>query len=392
MDTPGAGTALQFDADVLKHFESLGDNCEFGLVQVALGVDQLGFFRFNNSSFDAVLAVLENGFKDFADPQDIVLETACNNELIVFIPRYGFRYHTFQQAGEVDQHKLLAQQKLVLSWLARKALDDLRAGEKLFIRKEGSEVEAGKITRLYKTLQAYGPNRLLWVSCSEDREKIGRVEPARTLGQGAFIGYMDQFSQYEDARSFSYSWFDLCRAALSQAKGWPPASAAGYDGGGEAGKYVLRSLRDSASVCTTWDDGIVLKNALVHGPEGVVTVDKTVIEESLPAQWARRAKLDRVTGSRFITLPQSGSRVRLPAAYHLFCQSEAELCERYQDVVFKRFCAYVEARTPVTLLIAEREDFVVLETLRKLVHTRMPRLSVPQGASINVQHLLLPMF
>ena len=386
-----------FDADVLKHFESLGDNCEFGLVQVALGVDQLGFFRFNNSNFGALLTVLENGFKDFDDPQGVELEVACNNELIVFVPRYGFRYHTFQQAGEADHDKLLAQQKLALRWLARKAVDDLCAGEKLFIRKDSGEIESSDISRLSRALQAYGANRLLLVTSSDDRDKVGRVEPVGAPGQGIFVGCIDVFSRYQDARTFSYSWFDLCRAALREAKGWPVAGFADRDDSVGGREFVLHSLRDSdrgigsgINVEVSWKDGLVLEDALVHGPDGVITVGKAVIEESLPASCLRQIRLKPGTGSRMVTLPEYSCRARVPAAYHLFGQCETDIQKRYQEAGLKRFTAHVKTRTAVILLIPEREDFVILEALRKLVPMRMPRLSVPRGVSVSVQHLFLP--
>jgi hypothetical protein len=50
------------DNELLPVFESLGDNCEFGLVQSSLGVKQLRLFRFNSVATDALIHEIENDF------------------------------------------------------------------------------------------------------------------------------------------------------------------------------------------------------------------------------------------------------------------------------------------------------------------------------------------
>ncbi len=376
---------------MLRRFESLGDNCELGLVQVAVGVDQMGFFRFNNSNFEALLAVLENGFRDFEDPRYIELETACNDELIVVVPRYGFRYHTFQTAGQVDVDALLAQQTKVLQWLARKMLEDLRSGEKIFLRKDSGDLDEAQILRLYAALQSYGDNRLLWVSCSDDQEKVGRVEPSGVPGKGVLRGYMDAFSQYEDGRSFSYRWFELCRAALQIQDDLPERHGAGASS--PARDYRLCSINDSrlrAARLAGGDGGFVVDRARVHGPDGIVTQGDLLIQESLPDSWQSQVREDLETGARVLELPEAGYQVQLRAAYHLFAHSKSELDQRYCDQLRKHFSGVLGEGAQPILLIPEREDFVVLQSLRELVHARMPRLSVPQGAAISVDRLLLP--
>src|SRR5580704_10413054 len=126
------------DSEILRDFESLGDNCEFGLVQSSLGIEQLGFFRFNSVSADALLRALNNGLADFENLAGLDIEIACNDELIVHIPGYGLRYHTFYTRGDADIDRLRRQQTIVVRFLARKLLEDLRAAEKIFVRKSAA--------------------------------------------------------------------------------------------------------------------------------------------------------------------------------------------------------------------------------------------------------------
>ena len=109
---------MKSHTQIMRAFESLGDNCEFGLVQSSVGVDQLGFFRFNNSSTDALLRAIETDFADFELCEELLIEQACNDELIVHIPGYDFRYHSFYKLGDVDVDRLRKQQQTIMRFLA----------------------------------------------------------------------------------------------------------------------------------------------------------------------------------------------------------------------------------------------------------------------------------
>src|SRR6516225_7169551 len=51
-------------AAVLRHFESLGDNCEFGFVQRANGYEDGGLFRWSISPLEKLILCFDENFKD----------------------------------------------------------------------------------------------------------------------------------------------------------------------------------------------------------------------------------------------------------------------------------------------------------------------------------------
>ena len=303
---------IQFDVDILRRFESIGDNCEFGLVQTSIGVDHLGFFRFNNTSLEALLRLLATNFQDFERALPIELETACNNELIVYVPDYELRYHTFKHAGETDPAALLAQQRKVLQFLAEKFLDDLKSGNKIFVRKDNAEASTQNIERLHRALQQYGPNRLLWVTTTKSPSGAGRLEP---VADGCYRGFMDCFSEYEDARSFSFKWFDLCRNV------WRRVNANANDEAKRAPAkkkfHTIRSLGDLTQSLQPETNGSILHNAFVHGSSGIITVGQAVIEESLYSLAEASAVTHPVPTLADLDIPNPQCVVNLPAAYYL---------------------------------------------------------------------------
>jgi len=333
-----------FDTDVLRCFESLGDNCEFGLVQSSVGVNQLGFFLFNNTGFGPLLRALDTEFCDFEDPKDIRLEVAVNRELIVHLPEYDLRYHTFYQAGSVDESDLIARQKRFLSFLARKCVDDLKSGRKIFVRKDCPDRTPQDMTRLLGALQRYGPNRLLWVSEACDRDLTIPPEPVQP---GLVHGYMDVFCRYEDASTFSFRWFELCREALR------------LFGGGTVAPLPVGPVETVLS-----PQGKVLSNAILDGRTGEI-----------------------VSGE---TLPNLKIVVRLPAAVDLMGDGDTPPSRLFSTPAFAQFRKQMKGRTEPVLIFRDRYDFEFITSLNDLVNPRIPRLRLPQNAAAFVKQLFLP--
>ena len=374
------------DSDILRAFESLGDNCEFGLVQSSLGVEQLGFFRFNSVSADALLRVIETGFADFENFAGPDIEVACNDELIVHIPDYGFRYHTFYRRGDVDVDELRRQQTRVVRFLARKFRDDLRAAEKIFIRKSAT-ASFEEIAALHAALRRHGDTTLLWVTLAKDKGQAGEVE---MLGPRLLKGYMDRFSAYNDATASSFAWFAVCRAAHAL---WRGAVSERHRNDTPDRQYRVAALAELACefiADVPHEQGVpgfaIVKDAIVHGDGGVVTVGEAAVGETL---------LKPPNGSHLI-LRETQDAPAVAAAYHLFGgvgEDEEHrfhaATTRFQNRVYDRF-AQQTGHAPPILLIPDMEGFRVLNALRELAPRHVPRLAIPQDRAVRVQRLCIP--
>lgn len=332
-----------FDTDVLRRFESLGDNCEFGLVKSGVGVDHLGFFRFNNTPFASLLRMLETGFRDFEALSDIRLEVAVNNELIVYVPDYEMRYHTFHQVGTVDEGEVIARQREFLSFLARKCLDDLQSSRKIFLRKDDANTTRADMTRLLEALQRHGPNRLLWVSQALDRNQESRAE---MVAPGLVHGVIDQFSTYEDARTFSFDWFRLCRQALHLLDGaaMPPLPA---------------RLREVAHL----PEGRIFRDAILDGETGAI----------LPAS----------------ELPRGRALARVPAAFSVFGDGTTPPGDLFNADAFGKFRSTLEDGHLPVLLFRDLDDFRFLNSLDGRVSLRIPKLRLASDTAVFAEKLFI---
>ena len=203
-------TSAMTDEQLLGQFESLGDNCEFGLVQRTAGIERLGFFRFNFAALHAVLTALDRDFADVGGPEQVEIYTENNRELMVRIWPYLFQYHTHIQEGNIDVEVLRNQQIKAIKFLIRKMLEDLRAAEKIFIRKGPDSTTEAQMQRLLQALRRHGPVTLLWVVTQDEAHPMGSVE---VVAPGLLKGHIDRFAPYDDAHDFSRVWPDICRGA-----------------------------------------------------------------------------------------------------------------------------------------------------------------------------------
>ena len=218
---PAPAAAAMNDAELIQHFESLGDNCEFGLVQGFVGAEPLGFFRFNYAGLPMLTRMLEAEFRDIDRPEDIELvrASAADTELVVQNRRYGYRYHTFRHDPDPTQAR--EQQLKVIPFLRDKLLADLRAGEKIFVRKGVRSV--GEAAALARLMRRYGPTTLLWVTPEDEANVRGSV---RVLEAGLMQGFMDRLAPPRDAYDLSPTWLTVCRNAYALRAGGCPRGTA----------------------------------------------------------------------------------------------------------------------------------------------------------------------
>jgi hypothetical protein len=202
---------------LLESFESLGNNCEFGMVQRFNGYDPPGLFR--NAGFDSVEAIIrgietsfdamfDEGRYEFTLPplwEDWRLDCQV----------YGLTFHTGIPAS-VERNSEAWTRKAGNSirsyrFMKAKILDELRRGEKIFVFRFDFDVAPDLIGRLHAAIRRHGPGWLLHVV--EDASKpFGWTEKrADGLIIAAMAKLMYGLPQVIDLDA----WRAIARAALT---------------------------------------------------------------------------------------------------------------------------------------------------------------------------------
>jgi len=205
---------------LLTRFESLGDHCEFGLVQRHFGVDLPGLLRFGHITVDNLISALENRFEGVGEPENTYVCLNENREYFVGDTRW-FRMHTWIRESELPWKSVLENASTYLGVQTRRLVADLEDGDKIFVhRKRVNPLTTDEIDRLQKSITANFPRAAFMVtSLATLAHPAGTVE---LVSPRILCGYIDRYSA-DDSTPISYScWEATCRNAerLGKQLGW----------------------------------------------------------------------------------------------------------------------------------------------------------------------------
>src|SRR5204863_3187648 len=93
--------------ELMMQFESLGENCEFGLVQRRCGAEPLGLLRFASAPLAKLLAALKADFAGFGESGAIAVDLSSNGrEYMVQDRRFGLNYHPWVKKDEMTPQQI----------------------------------------------------------------------------------------------------------------------------------------------------------------------------------------------------------------------------------------------------------------------------------------------
>lgn len=198
--------------ELMLQFESLGQNCEFGLVQRQCHAEPLGLLRFSSTPLAQLLDALEARFVGMGGPETIKVELSPNGrEYMVKDIRFGFLYHAWVNAGEMPPEDIARREARRLPFLVRKLVEDLESGDKAFVFKGMGAMPEEEVFPLAMAIRRYGPNTLLFVTLSDEEHRGGTVQEREP---GFLVGYVDRFAPGDNANDLLLEqWVTVCRKA-----------------------------------------------------------------------------------------------------------------------------------------------------------------------------------
>ncbi len=194
----------------LLAFESIGDNCELGLVQRRAGVEPMGLFRFVGAPLTHLLRAMRADFAGMEKPENVkvLLE---HGEYMIKLTKYDFVYHAFVKPGEIDPAVLHKLECRKLRALIAKFRGDMQSGEKVFVFRQNEPLLANHLVDLRVALAAYGRSVLLWVQEGRQDHPPGTVE---VIDDTLMVGYVRRLALRQSVPDLDYdSWIDVLRLA-----------------------------------------------------------------------------------------------------------------------------------------------------------------------------------
>jgi tetratricopeptide (TPR) repeat protein len=206
-DSVEHGNALR--ALFLK-FESLGDTCEFGIVQRRFGAEPISLLRWASTQPAKLVQALDSKFEGVGDAEHTIIQVS-HGEYTTQDRRYHMFSHTFTPETAEPLDRFTVQHLRRMKYLRKKLIEDLATGEKVFVYKSNSGVSEEDARAIFQAIRGYGgQTALLCVRLSDAANEPGSV---RALESGLFIGYIDRFSTVDINVDV---WVELCRKIEKQ--------------------------------------------------------------------------------------------------------------------------------------------------------------------------------
>lgn len=202
-------TARAPAANLFDDFQSLGYNCEFGLVQRHFGCETLDLLRFATTPVKGLIPFLRTQADPFLAPDALEVRAAAWGEYNTFLQPFGFLFHSDVSAASLPADRVRDHELRRLRYLWRKFVEDLEDGNRLFVFKSGLQMSRTSIDRLVLLLRQRGPNHLLWVTPEEPGRPAGTVD---RVGPGLMRGRVDKVNVGPEECSFDI-WHEMCHRA-----------------------------------------------------------------------------------------------------------------------------------------------------------------------------------
>jgi tetratricopeptide (TPR) repeat protein len=198
-------------AELVTAFESLGRNCEFGLVQRHFGAEPLGLLRWSATEPAGLCAMLAERFDGLDDAANLHLTINFMNEYYLSNKKFGMGMHTFINAGKDSETKVFAMLLRRLAFLKRKLLEDLEGSSKIFVYKSDTPVPFAMQMRLVAAVEAYNPNnKLVVVQVGQN----GAPASCAQIAPGLLLGLQTRPSKNGVQWDIPFEdWENICTAA-----------------------------------------------------------------------------------------------------------------------------------------------------------------------------------
>lgn len=196
-------------AALFETFQSLGSNCEFGLVQRHFECETLDLFRFATTPLRGLIPFLKLEADPFITADALEVVAAGWGEYVVSMKPYGFVFHSGLKTDAMPPETVRDQQQRRLRFLWRKFAEDLEDANRIFIYKSGLWMTQPRVAELAAQLRRRGPNHLLWVTPEEPGWPAGTV---KMVSPGLMRGTIDRLNTDPAGCSFDM-WQEVCRRA-----------------------------------------------------------------------------------------------------------------------------------------------------------------------------------
>lgn len=164
--------------------ESIGRNCEFGLIQRRLGLEPISLLRWGGGPMAGLVRAIETSFFGLAevmtgDPEPSPVHLERRRWLLTCL-MFDLKFHVETDVAVMTAQDAANQARPRMKWQANKFLDRLRVGSGVLVYSSRELKSLDDAEPLVTAIRRRGPSRMLIVT--EDGDALGEVHDTRWPG------------------------------------------------------------------------------------------------------------------------------------------------------------------------------------------------------------------
>ena len=210
----------QFLTQIGWETESIGINCEYGLVQRRAGAEPIGLLRWSTSMLKSLIPALNTEFAGLGDADSMsftIHGSEGEAQWMMLDQSFGFVFHTFTHPDALAEHDIRRRESRRLPRLVAKFKEDLQEGAKLFVYQGADARKPEDVIELIEAMKRYGSPTLLLVLADPDRN--GQVYRHST---NLIVGYVDELRPLADVNVPNWpAWKTMLPSAYRLWRGTP---------------------------------------------------------------------------------------------------------------------------------------------------------------------------
>lgn len=277
----------------LRQFESIGNNCEFGFVQRALGYEESSLLRWAFvDDIEALRAGIESRFECLFAYEN--LRPAGGGTMVRDI-RGRIAFHSKMRSvedngewrfvlPEAERREVFEEERKKIAYLLGKFDRNIAGSDRIYVLKRNKGLTHEDASRILDAIAARGGGRLLYVLEADSAKRAGTVE---MINPRLTLGWIDRLAPYSHSNDVSLDcWERILRATAKgfsrQVPGAPKFSATTSEDFGDASSRAVADLNE---------EGRLLLSALtLHAAPGQTNLffDPNVYADSYFAATGKR--------------------------------------------------------------------------------------------------------
>ncbi|MDR3534319.1 MAG: hypothetical protein P4L90_27625 [Rhodopila sp.] len=198
------------EAQVLNAFESLGEDCEFGLAQRSYDVEPpLTLLRWSGIRYEDLIRGLECEFYGLGDVESTEVAWS-GTQYFLHTPYLSMHTNCIVEQDAAGIAEIAACGRATLRILRRKLLRDIAEARRIFVfASPNPDFSFAQMRRLHAALRRIGPASLLCVKRAGQRDPAGGAE---RLADGLYAGYISEFVKPDGPFD---QWLQICTKAMN---------------------------------------------------------------------------------------------------------------------------------------------------------------------------------